>query len=84
MSEKLLKSEKSMSRQEAAEKIHSLADKIGEGNVDLKARKDSVKLKLPDQVEFEVEVEKERDGDTSIEIEVEWAENQEDKKLEIQ
>ena len=84
MSQKLLMTEKKMSRAEAAEKIHSLADKISEGQVELKAGNDSVNLQPGEQVEFELEVEKEADGDTSIEIEVEWPETDKSEELEIQ
>lgn len=61
-----------MSREEAAEKIHDLADKISEGEVELKSGKDSVDLQISDKVEFELDVEEENDGETSIEIEIEW------------
>lgn len=83
MTEKLLKTEEKMSREEAGEKIHSLADKIAEGQVELKSGSDSVSLQPGKQVEFELEVEKERDGDISIEIEVEWPETEIDEELEI-
>ncbi|MFP4229808.1 MAG: amphi-Trp domain-containing protein [Candidatus Nanohaloarchaea archaeon] len=83
MSQKLLKTTKKMSRAEAGEKLHSLADKISEGQVKLKSGENSVNLQPGEQVELEIEVEKEADGDTSIEIEVEWPEKQ-DEDLEIQ
>lgn len=73
-----------MSRQDAAEKLHNLADKISEGQVKLKAGNDSVTLQPADQVEFELDVEKEDDGDISIEIEVEWPERQSSGDIEIQ
>ena len=84
MSRKLLKTTKKMSRQEATEKIHSLADKIGEGRIELKAGDDSVTLQPADQVEFELDVEEEEDGDISIEIEVEWQERQTNGDIAIQ
>ena len=84
MSQKLLTTEKKMAREQAAEKIHSLADKISEGQVELKAGNDSVNLQPGEQVELEIEVEKEADGDTSIEIEVEWPETDKSEELEIQ
>lgn len=84
MSRKLLKTTKKMSREDAAEKIHSLADKIGKGQVELKAGNDSVNLQPSEQVEFELEVEEEKDGDLSIEIEVEWPEKGNSEELEIQ
>lgn len=84
MSQKLLKTTTKMSRQDAAEKLHNLADKISEGQVELKAGNDSVNLQPADQVEFELDVEKEEDGDISIEIEVEWPETGKSEELEIQ
>lgn len=75
--------EKKMNREEASRKIHDIADKIGEGKVDLKSGEDSVELRPANQVEFEVEVEEEKDGDTSIEIEVEWAKDDKGDDLEI-
>lgn len=84
MSQKLLKTTEKMSREDAAEKIHSLADKIGDGQVELKAGNDSVNLAPGSQLEFELEVEKEDDGDISIEIEVEWPETGKSGELEIQ
>ena len=73
-----------MSREEAGEKLHSLADKIIEGKVDLKAGKDSVTLQPGEQVELEIDVEKEDDGDLSLEIEIEWPETGKSGELEIQ
>ena len=73
-----------MSREDAGEKLHNLADKISEGQVELKAGNDSVNLQPADQVEFELDVEKEADGDLSIEIEVEWPETGTSEELEIQ
>lgn len=73
-----------MNREDAAEKLHNLADKIGEGQVELKAGNDSVSLQPGEQVEFELDVEKEDDGDISIEIEVEWTESRDREDIEIQ
>lgn len=84
MSEKLLKTEEKIGRDEAAEKIHSLADRIAEGRVELKSGGDSLTLQPGDQVEFEIEVEREKDGDTSIEIEVEWPEEGKGGEIEIE
>lgn len=84
MSRKLLKTTNKMSRREAGEKLHSLADKISEGQVELKSGNDSVTLQPADQVEFELDVEKEEDGDISIEIEVEWPEKGSSGDIEIQ
>jgi amphi-Trp domain-containing protein len=82
MTEKLLQTETRVSRTEAAEKLHSLADKISEGKVELKSGSDSVKLEPADSVEFELEVEEEDDGDQSIEVEIEWS-NKEKSDVEI-
>jgi amphi-Trp domain-containing protein len=84
MSRKLLKTTEKMSREDAAEKLHSLADKIGEGQVELKSGNDSVSLQPGKHVEFELDVEEEEDGDISIEIEVEWPEAGNGENLEIQ
>ena len=83
MSRKLLKTKSRMSREEASEKLHSLADKINEGNVELKSGQDSVSLSPADQLELELEVEEEEDGDVSIEVELEWPDNSEGASLEI-
>lgn len=83
MSRKLLRTETKMSREKASEKLHSLADKIGQGEVELKSGNDSVKLNPADQVEFELDVEEEEDGDISIEVEIEWSKNTEAGEVEI-
>ena len=83
MSRKLLKTQAKMSREEASQKLHDLADKIGEGEVSLKAGNDSVNLRPSENVEFELDVEEEKDGDISIEIEVEWPEKPETGDFQI-
>ena len=83
MSRKLLRKESMMERDEAAEKLHELADKIGDGKVEIKAGEESIELTPSDSVEFEIEVEEETDGDISIEIEVEWAKDSQNEGLEI-
>jgi amphi-Trp domain-containing protein len=57
MARKLLKTEKKMSCKGAGEKSHSLADKLSEGNIELKSGNDSVKLQPSEYVEFELEIE---------------------------
>lgn len=84
MSRKLLKTTNKMAREDAAEKLHNLADKMGEGQVELKAGNDSVTLQPADRVEFELDVEEEEDGDISIEIEVEWPTRKSSNNIEIQ
>lgn len=83
MSKKLLKSETFVNRQEAAEKLRNMADKIQEGKLTLESGNDSVELHPAERVEFEIDVEEESDGDISIEIELEWPEDdsQEDVKI---
>jgi len=83
MSKKLLNTETKMSRQEASQKLHDLADKIAEGEVELKSGNDSVTLRPADNVEFELDVEEETDGDRSIEVEIEWSENSKNEEVEI-
>ena len=83
MEKKLLRMESMMSRSDAAEKLHSLADKLEEGSVELSAGEDSVSLQPSESVEFELEVEEESDGDLSIEIDIEWNDEEEGQDLEI-
>lgn len=83
MSRKLMKTTNNMSRENASQKLHDLADKIAEGEVNLKSGNDSIRLHPSDQVEFELEVEEEEDGDISIEIEVEWPKNSSEEDIEI-
>jgi amphi-Trp domain-containing protein len=83
MSRKLLKTETKLSREKASEKLHDLADKIGEGKVKLEAGQDSIELKPADQVEFELDVEEESDGEMSIEMELEWPKNARKGDVEI-
>ncbi|WEL19604.1 amphi-Trp domain-containing protein [Candidatus Nanohalococcus occultus] len=75
MSKKLLKTETVMSRQNAAEKLHGIADKIADGRLELTTGNDSVTLEPADRVEFEIQVEEEMDGDMSLEVEIEWSPN---------
>ena len=74
MEKKLFSSEKKMSRREASERIQKIAERLGEGKIELSSGQDSISLEPADQVELEIEVEEESDG-KSIEIEVEWSEN---------
>lgn len=72
-----------MSREDAAEKMRELADKIGEGRVELTSGDDSIELTPADQVEFELDVEEENDGEISIEVEIEWSSKDQDKEVKI-
>lgn len=83
MSRKLLKTESKMSREKASQKLHDLADKVNEGQVELKSGNDSLKLNPAENVEFELQVEEESDGDISIEVEIEWPKNAENTEVEI-
>lgn len=83
MSKKLLRTEQRMDRKDAAEKLHNLADKLGEGSIELKAGDNSVTLQPANDLEFELDVEKESDGDMSLEIELEWSETTEENSVEI-
>jgi len=66
-----------MKREEAAEKLHDLADSIEEGHIELEAGGDSVELHPSENLEFELEVEKETQGEISLQVEVEWSEKEE-------
>lgn len=83
MSRKLLKTTTKMNKDDASQKLHDLADKLAEGELNLKSGNDSITLNPADQVEFELDVEEEEDGDISIEIEVEWPKNPESGEVEI-
>jgi amphi-Trp domain-containing protein len=83
MTEKLLSTESSMTREEAADKMRDLADKIAEGRVELNTQTDSIELRPSERVDFEIEVEEEQDGDISIELEVEWSEKGKAGDIEI-
>ena len=83
MSRKLLQTETVMSREDAAEKLHNLADKISEGRVELETGDNSVELHPAERLEFELDVEEESDGDISIEVEIEWSKEQKEEKVEI-
>ena len=83
MSTKLLKTEETISRKEASEKMANLAEKIGEGELEIRSGEGSVKLEPSETVEFEVEVEEEQDGDLSLEVELEWSDKEDDRRLEI-
>ena len=52
MSRKLLKTQAKITREEASQKLHDLADKIGEGEVSLKADDDLVNLRPSENVQI--------------------------------
>lgn len=84
MSTRLLKTKENISRDAASEKLHTIADKLGGGQIELKSSGETVSMEPSEQVEFEIEVEEEKDGDVSLEIEVEWSRKQSSGEVEIQ
>ena len=74
----LFKNKERISRNEAADFLRQLADKVSQGNVLLKQGSEEVQLSLPDNVILEVEVEdeqKRRKGvQHKIEVELKWYE----------
>ena len=63
-------------RQEVADFLHQLADKIATGNLVLRQGLEEVKLELPDHLVLEVEVEEEqkrkRGLQHKLELELKW------------
>ncbi len=71
----LFKTEEKMSRSDAVELLHRLAEKIDGGKVILRQADKNVKLKIPSRVEVEIKAEKEvgrKKTKKKIEIEIEW------------
>ena len=71
----LFKTEEKMSRNDAAELLRQIADKIDNGKVVLQQGNKNVKLKIPGRVEVEIKAEKEvgrRKAKKKIEVEIEW------------
>ena len=71
----LFKTEEKMSRNEVAELLRALAEKIENGKVILQQGSEEVKLKIPDRVELEVKAEKEvgrKRSKKKLELEIEW------------
>lgn len=67
-----IKNERTLSRKNAAEWLHGLADQLAAGNeVELDRYDIHMKFDVPDEVELEVELEIE-DGRTELEIELHW------------
>ena len=81
--EVLFKSEQSMSREEVAQYLRTVADKLdGDGSLSLSAGDQSVTMDVPARPEFEVKAEREtsRSGgpaELSVEFELEWDEGAE-------
>ncbi|ATW89822.1 amphi-Trp domain-containing protein [Halohasta litchfieldiae] len=79
--EVLFKSESTQSRQEIADYLRAVADRLSAGEaVSLSAGDDSVTMEIPDRPTFEVKAERETDSsggnpEKSLELEIEWDEN---------
>jgi len=79
--EVLFESESTQSREEIADYLRAVADKLSAGDaVTLSAGSDSVTLDVPDRPTFEVKAERETDSggrnpEKSLELEIEWDEN---------
>jgi amphi-Trp domain-containing protein len=73
---RLFKSEERRSRVEVAEFLRQLGDKIGEGQVVLRAGQEEISLALPYNLVLEIQVEdedkKSRGIQHSLEIELKW------------
>ena len=74
MSDELIKIKQkdSMSREEAAARLHAIADELGSGN-DIVLYEGNIRFvaKVPDEVNLKVEFEVEDDG-TEFELELTW------------
>jgi amphi-Trp domain-containing protein len=75
----LFKSKERKGRQEVAEFLRQLADKVAAGSLVLKQGRDEVTLQLPENVILEVEVEDEQKRKKGVqhklEIELKWYDN---------
>lgn len=75
----LFKSKERKGRQEVADFLRQLADKVAAGNLVLKQGQEEVSLELPENVILEVEVEDEqkrkRGVQHKLEIELKWYDN---------
>lgn len=76
MKKKHVSTEKHLTREEASEKIKSIAEAIKKGSVTIESQDGKVELKPSETVEFELEVEEEKDGEMSLEVEIEWNKNE--------
>jgi len=79
--EVLFKSESTQSREEIADYLRAVADKLSTGEpVTLSAGSENVTLEVPDRPTFEVKAEREtdkggRNPEKSLELEIEWDED---------
>jgi amphi-Trp domain-containing protein len=84
MEQTLVEMEQDMSRDDAAERIQEIVDKLRDGDtISLKSGENSITLDVPDQVELEIEVEEE-DDEMSLEIELEWGKDASDGLLSVE
>jgi len=79
--EVLFKTERMQTRDEVAEYLRAVADKLDSGgDITLETGSESVTMDPPNSVEFEVKAEREGPqsgpGELSIELELEWDESQ--------
>ncbi|MDX1613207.1 MAG: amphi-Trp domain-containing protein [Candidatus Promineifilaceae bacterium] len=71
----LFKSEEHQDRQAVAEFLRDLADRVADGQVNLRQGEQAVSLEIPYQVVLELKAEVEDKGRTkkrSLEVEIEW------------
>ncbi|HEX5857805.1 MAG TPA: amphi-Trp domain-containing protein [Microbacterium sp.] len=62
-----------MSREEAAAKLHELADELAKNNsVEFERGGRRITVRVPDQVNLKVEVELGDEGENELEIELTW------------
>ena len=86
--EVLFESERRHSREEIADYLRTVADRLeGDGRLTFQAGDESVDLAVPDRPTFEVKAEREVEGsatELSVEFELEWDENGDDVDLSIE
>lgn len=80
----LFKNEEYKTKEDAAETLRQLADKIESGKVVLKKGSEEIIVDIPNSVELEIKVDEKHKGEIkrSLEIELEWKEGA-DKKTVI-
>ncbi|WP_159602164.1 amphi-Trp domain-containing protein [Agromyces humi] len=62
-----------MSREEAAAKLHALADALAKNNsVEFSRAGRQITVRVPDQVDLKVEVELGDEGENELEVELTW------------
>lgn len=86
--EVLFKSEQSYSREQIADYLRTVADRLEQGEgITLRAGDDEVSMDPPQRATFEVKAEREGPadgpGELSVEFEIEWDENGQSGDLEV-